>query len=141
MKQISVVSVVRPDVIAEMIEAVAVAGVTIETLDSETTDGTVVAILTVDQYDEALRALTRAGFHAVSEDALLVRLDDRPGALAELTCRFRDAGVSLRSIRIVRRSEGKSFVAIATARTEAALGLVKDVLVSGESRTRRTTGP
>ena len=44
----------RPsDVIAEMIEAVAVAGVNIETLDSETTDGTVVAILTVDRFDEA----------------------------------------------------------------------------------------
>lgn len=130
MRQISVVEEAGPDVIAELIEAVAAAGVNIETLDSETHQGTFVARMTVDRYDDAIRALSQAGFHAISEDALLVRLDDRPGALAEIARRFHQAGIPLRSVRIIRRGEGWGIVAVSTPRTQEALELVRDVLIS-----------
>jgi hypothetical protein len=130
MRQIHVVEEAGPNVIAELIEAVASAGVNIETLDSETLQGTLVARMTVDRYDDAIRALNQAGFHAISEDVLLVRLDDRPGALAEIARRFHTAGIPLRSVRIIRRGEGWGIVAVSTPRTQEALELVRDVLLS-----------
>jgi hypothetical protein len=129
MRRISVISASRPDAIAVITRVLGEAGVDIETLLSEARDGMAVAILTVDRYDAALRALAGAGLCAVSEDALLVRLDDRSGAVAELARRFRDAELDLRSVRIVRRTEGKSLVAVAAARTERAIALVQDMLV------------
>jgi histidine decarboxylase len=130
MTQISVVGEARANVIPELIEALGSAGVNIETLDSQTIGPTVVAILTVDRYDDAVRTLAQAGFHAVTEDALLVRLEDKPGALAEVARRFHAASVPLHSVRIVRRGEGWGVVALGTPRTEEALALVGDALIS-----------
>jgi hypothetical protein len=130
MKQLTVVCEERPNLIADLIEAVASAGVNLETLDSQSIAGTMVAILTVDQYDAALQALARAGMPAVSEEAILVNLEDRPGALAAIAHRFREAGIPLRSVRILRRAEGLGLVALSTPRTAEALALVQDVLIA-----------
>jgi len=130
MKQICIVSEERPNVIAEIIEVVGKVGANIETFDSEAIHGTVVAILTVDRYDDVLRALAQGGFDAISEDALLIRLDDRPGALAAIAQRFHEANIALRSVRIIRRARGSGIVALTTARTDEALALVKDVLIA-----------
>ena len=130
MKQICIVSEDRPNVIAEIIEVIGKIGANIETFDSEAIHGTVVAILTVDRYDDVLRVLSQGGFDAISEDALLIRVDDRPGALATIAQRFHEANIPLRSVRIIRRSRGSGIVALTTARTDEALALVKDVLIA-----------
>lgn len=130
MNQIIVISEDRPGVMAEISEALAAANVNIETLAAETIGGTGVAILTVDRYDEALQALARTPFQAISEDAIVVQLDDKPGELARITRRFKDAQINLRSVRIIRRQGNKCLVALGTERTEEALELTKDVRVT-----------
>ncbi len=130
MKQITVIAEHHPDVIGQIAKTLGDAEVNIETIDSEALSGSTVAILTVDRYDIAIYALARAGFHAVTEDALLVQLDDRPGALAGVTERFEHAGIAIRSIRFIRRSGGTGFVAISTARTSEAKALVDDILIA-----------
>jgi len=130
MNQIIVISEDRPGVIAEISEAMAAANVNIETLAAETIGGTGVAILTVDRYDDALQALARTPFHAISEDAIVVQLDDKPGELARITRRFKEAQINLRSVRIIRRQGDKCFVALGTERTEDAMELTKDVRVT-----------
>jgi hypothetical protein len=134
MKQIIIVSEDRPGVGAAIAEAVAAAGVNIETFTAETLGGSAVTILTVDRYDDALRALARAGFHAISENALVVQLDDRPGELARIMRRFKEADINVRSVRIVRRDGAKTIVAVGAERTEEAMELLKDVLVSNLTR-------
>ncbi len=131
MKQIIIISEDRPGVVAEISEALAAAGVNIETLAAETVAGSGVTILTVDRYDEALRALAQTPFQAISEDAIVIRLDDKPGELARITHRFKDAQINLRSIRIIRREAGTCIVAVGTQRTKEAMDLLRDVLVSG----------
>ncbi|NLE36515.1 MAG: ACT domain-containing protein [Pirellulaceae bacterium] len=134
MKQIIIVSEDRPGVVAEVSEAMAAAGVNIETIDAETIAGSGVTIMTVDKYDDALRALAQTPFHALSEDAVVVQLDDHPGELARVTRRLKEANINLRSIRIIRREGGRSIVAIGTERTRQTMELLKDVLVSNFTR-------
>lgn len=134
MKQIIIISEDRPGVVAEISEAMASAGVNIETISAETIAGSGVTILTVDKYDDALRALAQTPFHAISEDAVVVQLDDHPGELARITRRLKDAQINLRSIRIIRREGGKSIVAIGTERTEQTMALLRDVLVTNFTR-------
>ncbi|MBN1909242.1 MAG: hypothetical protein JW818_05855 [Pirellulales bacterium] len=136
MKQIIIVSEDRPGVGAEIAEAMAAAGVNIETLAAETVAGSAIAIMTVDKYDEGLRALAQTPFHAISEEAIVVQLDDRPGELARIMRRFKEANINLHSVRIIRRDPetGKSIVAVGTERTAETLALLKDVLVSNFTR-------
>lgn len=130
MKQITIVADDKPGLAADIAETLAAAGVNIDTLTAEAIGGNMVAILTVDQYDVALRALAARRFHAITEDALVLQIDDQPGELARITRRFKDANINIRSIRFVRRTGSKALVAIATERTDEALHLVRDVLVS-----------
>ncbi len=130
MKQITIVAESSPGLLTRASEILAERGINIETLDAETVQDHGVVILTVDRYDEALAALRDAGVPAVSEDAIIIRIADEPGALARISRRFHDAGIRLRSVRIIRRNAGSGLVALSTERTERALDLVKDVLIS-----------
>lgn len=130
MKQITIVTPDRPGLVADISEALAAAGVNIDSVVAEQVGVMAAIILTVDQYDAALRALARIPLAAVTEDAILVNIDDRPGALAAIARRFKDAGINLRSIRIISRDSGRAVVAVSTERTAEALELVRDVLIA-----------
>ncbi len=130
MKQITIVTESSAGLLARVSEILAARGINIETLHAETVQDHGILILTVDRYDEALVALRDAGVPAVSEDAIIIRIADEPGALARISRRFHDAGIRLRSVRIIRRSSGSGLVALSTERTERALDLVRDVLIS-----------
>ena len=130
MKQITVVTESDPGLLARVSEILAAREINIETLDAETVQDHGIVILTVDRYDEALVALRDAGVQAVSEDAIIIRIADEPGAFAKISLRFHEAEIRVRSVRIIRRNEGYGLVALSTERTERALELVKDVLIS-----------
>ena len=130
MRQITIVAPDRPGLVAEITEALAAPGINIESLSAERVAETAAVILSVERYDEALAALVAAGFDAVSEDALVLRLKDEPGALAKLARRFSDAGVNMRSMRTIRRMQGWGLVAVAADDLARARELVKDLLVS-----------
>lgn len=132
MKQISVVSHDNEDITPSLAEALECAGINIESLNLEQVDDTFVVTLTVDRYDEALQVLQEAGFDAVSEDALLIRLVDEPGSLARIARRFRDAEIHVRSLRLVRRGNGHAIVAVSVDRTQKACEVVRDVLITEE---------
>jgi hypothetical protein len=130
MKQITIVEADRPGLAADLTEALAGANVNIETLDAESIGSAMIAVLSVDKYDEALRALAAKGFQAFSEEVIVIQVEDRPGELARIMRRFKDANINLRSIRPIRRSGNKAFVALGTERTQEAMELVRDVMVS-----------
>jgi hypothetical protein len=120
MKQITIVAQNRPGLVADISAALGERGINIEELEAETVHAMCVVVLSVDRYDDALAALRDASFDAVTEDALVVRIKDEPGALAKLARRFSDAGIDLRSIRILNRGGGAAMVAISTDRMEEA---------------------
>lgn len=66
---------------------------------------------------------------AFSEEVILIKLQDHPGALAKIARRFKDADINMRSIRIVQRSQGECVVAISVERSVEALNLLQDVIL------------
>ena len=112
MNRIIVMAKNEVGVIADISRALADKGINIETISAERQAEEGYVTLTTDAYDDALRALTQAGFKTVSDDSLLLRLSDEPGALAKVAERFKDAGVNIHSLHIVDRREGFTIVAI-----------------------------
>ena len=129
MKEIVIVTQTRAGLVADISQALSAAGVNIESLEAEEAHELAVVNLTVDQYDRALLALHNAGFEAVTEDAIVIRIPDEPGGLARIAMRFKDADINLRSIRIIRRRDGVALVALAADRSKEVLDLVRDCLV------------
>jgi hypothetical protein len=73
--------------------------------------------------------LTVSPFNAISEDAMVVRVPDKPGELALLMKRFKDANISLRSLVILKHDAGHAFVALSTHNNVESQNLVRDILV------------
>lgn len=131
MKRITVILENTAQNVADLTEVLGSRGINIETFDVEGSGQTGVVNLTVDRYDESLLALRDAGFRAISEDAIVVRLKDEPGALARVAVRFKNAGIAIRSMHIITRSEDHALATIVSDRQADARELVRDVLVSG----------
>lgn len=130
MKQLTVLVRNETGVAAEIATCLAERGVNIEEIDIEGVEDRGIVVLSVDRYDEALRALRDHGFHAITQDVLLVLLEDKPGALAAIAVRLKDAGIDLRSMHILRRDEGGTVASLVASDPARAAELLKDVLVS-----------
>jgi len=129
MREIIVILDNRPGALAEMAELLGREGINIVDLDAEASVERGAASLLVDRYEEALAALRRGGFRAVSAEALVVRVRDEPGALARLAKRLGDADINMRSLRLLRRGGDHSLVAIVCDDQEKARELLADVMV------------
>jgi hypothetical protein len=129
MKQLNVIAPDKPGQLAAITEALAAGGVNIEDFDVATHGADGVIMLTVDRYGDALRLLRDAGFKAITQDTLLIRLEDKPGALAKIAVQLKDEGLDLRSMHIVRRDGGVSIVSLVADDNVRAAEVLKDVVI------------
>ncbi len=129
MKQITVVCKDRAGLVADIASALGANGINIETLDAESENkhGIVALSVSGERYDEALKLLRDADIPAFSEDAMIVGLKNRPGALAELATKFKHAGINLRSLRIVHRETESSLVSISVGDRDSALKIISEL--------------
>jgi len=129
MKQLTVLVPNEHGIAARLTTALAERGINIEEIDVESVADHGIVVLSVDRYDEALRALSDHGFRAITQDTLLVRLEDRPGALATVAMRLRDAGLDLRSMHILRRDATTTTASLVCSDNARAAEVLRDVLV------------
>ena len=111
-------------VIADITATLANAGVNLESINTEASAEREAVILTTDNADHALYVLNQAGYKAVGDEVLVLRLRDEPGALASVAERLKQAGINIQSMHILNRSGGYAMIALATddrSRTEAAI--------------------
>jgi hypothetical protein len=121
-----IIIIVRDEVgvIAGVARALADRGINIESLDTERAGEQGIITLTTDDTNRALLALKEAEFRAVTDDSLVFRIPDEPGALARVAERFKEAGVNIQSLHILDRQDGQATVALTTqdrAQAEALL--------------------
>ena len=130
MNRIIIVAKNEVGVLADITKALADAGINIETISAEGLETHGVITLSTDNQDGALRILTDAGYKTVSDDSLILRLPDEPGALAKVAERFKDAGVNIQSLHIVERQGDHTIVALSADDRAKAESLVdKSTLV------------
>jgi len=128
MKQITVLVPNKIGMAAEVTRCLSDRQVNIEEIDIDSMENYGLIVLSVDRYDVALQALRESGFQAITQDTLLVRLEDRPGALAAVAMRLKDAGLDLRSMHIVRREKGTTYASLLCSDNALAARVLGDVL-------------
>ncbi|VAW76470.1 hypothetical protein MNBD_GAMMA12-3671 [hydrothermal vent metagenome] len=131
MKQISVITNNRSGLVTEISGLLAEHNININSLDAAVVEDNAVVVLTVSEYDDAYRLLQSIkDVSVLTEDVILIKIADRPGALAKVAMRFSNADISIRSMRIIERGAEQSLVAISADRTKQALDIVKEYLIS-----------
>ena len=112
MKEILIPVKNAPGTLADVSQTLARAEVNIESLAAEVLGESGIIVLRVDRYDAAVRALSEAGFRVVTEDALVLDLENRPGSLADVARRLTEARIGIRSLRILERCGQRSLVTL-----------------------------
>jgi hypothetical protein len=131
MKQITILSVCGKDLITEITHILSERGISLDSVTARNFGHQSIATITTHNHDLAMEALQEYNhLQVVSEDALLVRIEDELGSLAKLARRFTDQGIDIRSLRFVERHQGFALVAIGVERSDKVLEIVKDILVS-----------
>lgn len=123
----------RHGVLADLTSLLEEAGIRIIDFTGQTVGSNVVFSIHAEPYDEAFRCLGEAGYRIVSHDHLLVRLENHPGALAELSRRLADAAVDMRGLHFVSRDPEACIVALETPDARRAREILADQLVRDES--------
>ena len=131
MKQITIITPPdQPGTLADIAERLAARDVNILDIDGTDDHAHAVIFLEAEPLDQALDALAEGGYHAVSEDVLVIRIADEPGALARVAARFREPKINILAMRIIRRDGGWASVLLSTSDDERARTLLEDCLVA-----------
>ncbi len=119
-------------VIADLTTLLADQGINIIGIDTEGSDESGVVVISTEDADhhQALLVIANAGYKAISDESLVIRLRDEPGALAKIAERFRRHNINILSLHIVNRTEGFTTVSVSADDFETARQLVKDHLVT-----------
>ena len=130
MKQITIIAPSQTGLIATISDQLGQSEINIESITAMVVQDRDVVTLTVNEYDRALLVLRNAGFDAFSEDAEIINIKDEPGALAKITRRLYEGGITVRRIRLLYRQYGEALVAVAMDSSDRGIQLIQDLLVS-----------
>jgi hypothetical protein len=129
MKTLTIIKEDHPGLLVEVTALLEKEGIAVVDLSAQAVGDTAVISLTIEPYQQTFRLLCDAGYRVVASEHLLVRIDRRPGALAELSRRLADAKVDVRGMHIVNKDETAGIVALETTSPDAAREVLKDILV------------
>ena len=113
-------------VLAGITGVLAQAGINVESMNTQSAGDRGAVILTADDTGRALSVLNRAGYKAVSDDAVVVRLRDVPGALARVADELKQAQVNIQNLHILTRQNGYALIALTTSDREATVSALRD---------------
>lgn len=106
----------KPGALAKLAEALAKAGVNIETISAATSGGGGDIRVLVADTAAARKALESAGIKVTGErEMLFVDLEDRPGSLAATARKLADQQVNIDAIYVVGAAGGKKQLAVGTS--------------------------
>ena len=120
MKQLTVIATASPELAAELTSVLGENGVNLQDIAFKTMGNVALMNLVSDNYDAALRALTEAGYETVSDDSLLLEIEDQPGALAAVARELVDTGIGIRALNVVGQDETRALIAVSSSDNQAA---------------------
>lgn len=129
MKTMIIVEESRPALLSEVTELLAQHEIALSDFSGRVVGRTAVISLQSESYKEGFRLLSEAGYQVYASETLLVRLEEKPGALAELSRRLSDAGVNVRGLHMVNKDNQAGIVALETADQNRAREVLHDILV------------
>ena len=114
----------RPGELAKLAAILGAARINIDAISAESTGGRSYVSLIVNEPVQAREALMKNGYSCTNRTVLVVRLDDKPGALAALAKRLGDAGVDVVSAIHLGTVGGHAQLALGVDNLEKARSLV-----------------
>lgn len=129
MKILTIIEDNRPGLLAEITSLLESAKVDVRDINGDTTGNQAVITLRAEPYRRCYRTLADNGFKVFTAEHILVRIEDQPGALADLSRTLANDQVEIRSIHFIHKEDGRCIVALETENPYRTSQLLRDILV------------
>lgn len=112
MRELVVITKDRVGLLADISDALGKGRVNIESVSADVVGKNAVVRLMVNDDKKGKAALAKAGFKPVSEDTIIVTLEDRPGELSRAARILSDSGIGMTNVYHLSKEGGKALVAL-----------------------------
>jgi hypothetical protein len=129
MKYIMVINKDCKGLVAEISELLGKHNINIDSINANSEQGFAEIRLFTPDNTMALSILNESGFKAVSDESILVRIQDTPGALGCISRTLSENDIDIRGITMIEQNQGSNIVAIVTDQDENARKILKNSLV------------
>lgn len=129
MKSLTIIQNTRAGLLAEITTLLESHEIDLRSIDGNTAGNLAVINLVAKPYQACFDALSGAGFTVFANEQILVRVEDHPGALADISRRLANVQVDIRSVHIVDREGDHCIVALATENDFSARQVLREQLV------------
>ena len=130
MKQISIICKGTDKPVQEITTLLSEHGVDIRDLGFQQFGHDAILNLVAADFETAVTLLTDRGYTLLADETLLIKVEDKLGMLAEISQRISDAGISIRSLALMKISDDDNVVTISTNNNARVRELYKDQLVN-----------
>ncbi len=130
MREITILAPNKPGVLASVCNLLASKRINISSISAEGGFAkTGIIRLGVSNEKKASETLHKAKYKIITSDAFIVKLDDRPGQLAEISQMLADAGVNIESVNLIDKSGGKAKIAFRVDKAPLARKILSDFVI------------
>lgn len=129
MNYIMIINKDRKGLVALISELLGKHRINIDSINAQSKNGLAEIRLCTSENDTALSILNESGFKAVPNENILVRIDDKPGALGRISRTLSENNIDIRGITMVEQNDGANIVSIVTDKDDKAREILNDALV------------
>jgi len=133
MKEISIITDDRVGLLADISYILGKAKINIESIAASAVGGKAVLSIVVRDYDRAKGVLENSGFKISAGNVIFVKLEDKPGMLAEIAKMLADAGINVENLHLVSKDGKHTIVGLTVANPRKTKALLAEYLIEKES--------
>lgn len=133
MKEISIITDDRVGLLADISYILGKARINIESIAASAVGGKAVLSIMVRDYDKAKQVLENNGFRVSAGNVIFIKLEDRPGRLAEVAKLLADENINVENLHLVSKDGRHTIVGLAVSNPRKAKSLLSDYLIEKES--------
>ena len=132
MKQITIVVDDKVGVIADLSYLLGKTKINIDALSAEVHGGRGVINMTVSDEEKASKVLKSNGYNVLSNEIIVIKIKDEPGALSEVSNKLQKAKISIKSLYLISRGEGFALDALIVDKPKLAKKLLENYIVKAK---------
>ncbi len=129
MKSLTIIQETRAGMLAEITTLLERHKIDLRGIGGSTVGSLAVINLTVERGQTCFDILTEAGFKVFANEQILIRVKDKPGALAEISRQLANVQIDIQSVHVVGHEGEMAIVALATENDFSARQILLDILV------------
>lgn len=129
MKSLTIIQETRAGLLAEITTLLEHHKIDLRGIDGSTAGNLAVINLAAEPGQKCYDLLIEAGYKVYANEQILVKVKDRPGALAEISRRLANVQVDIKGVHVVGHEDDMAIVALATENDFSARQVLRDILV------------